>query len=222
MLMINARQNKWLFCLGISACALVLWSMPDALADYRYDRAAILSGEWWRIVTGHMVHLNTMHLTLNLVGLLLICELLWRDLPLAHACGLLLFSVIGASALLWTWHPGLDWYAGLSGALHGLWAGISASGWWSTRSNDAVTSAQAGPTKKTVLQRVLSSLRNSYIWALVLLALKLAMEFRYGPSLYTETVIEGSVISAAHLYGALAGFAYVLTWCWIDRLKLGK
>jgi rhomboid family GlyGly-CTERM serine protease len=222
MQMIDARRNKWLFCLGISACALVLWSLPDALADYRYDRAAILSGEWWRIITGHMVHLNTMHLMLNLLGLLLICELLWRDLPLAHAFGLLFFSVTGTSALLWCLHPRLDWYAGLSGALHGLWAGISVSGWYSTRRHDEVVSVPAGLTKKRALRRGLPSLRNFFIWALMLLALKLAMEFHYGPSLNTETVIEGSVICAAHLYGALAGFAYVLMWRCIDRLRLGN
>ena len=56
----NDWQDKWLVCLGVSVCALALMVWPDALADFRYDRAALLAGQWWRIVTGHLVHLNVL------------------------------------------------------------------------------------------------------------------------------------------------------------------
>ena len=67
----NDWQDKWLVCLGVSVCALALMVWPDALADFRYDRAALLAGQWWRIVTGHLVHLNAAHLAFNLFGLFL-------------------------------------------------------------------------------------------------------------------------------------------------------
>lgn len=220
--MIDARQNKWLFCLGVSACVLVLWGLPDALADYRYDRAAILSGEWWRIVSGHLVHLNTMHLALNLLGLLLICELLWRDLPLKHAFGLLFFSVVGTSALFWWLHPELAWYAGLSGMLHGLWAGCALSGWWSMQIRGGGAPAGSAPIKARAVQMLPASSRYFFIWALALLALKLALESVYGPSSHTERMIEGPVISIAHLYGALTGIVYVSIWRCTRRLHPGK
>ena len=49
----------------------------------QYDRAALATGEWWRLVTGHLVHLGWDHLALNVAGLI---GLWWlygrhRDLP---------------------------------------------------------------------------------------------------------------------------------------------
>ena len=56
------------------------------------------SHEIWRIATAHLVHLGGPHLLLDLLGLILICELLWGDLPLRHGIGLLCFSAVAVSA----------------------------------------------------------------------------------------------------------------------------
>ncbi|OGT00537.1 MAG: hypothetical protein A3F73_06965 [Gallionellales bacterium RIFCSPLOWO2_12_FULL_59_22] len=45
------------------------------------------------------------------------------EMPLRHGIGLLGFSGAAVSACLWWLQPELAWYAGLSGALHGLWIG---------------------------------------------------------------------------------------------------
>ena len=76
------------------------------------------------------MHLNLRHLLLNLLGLILICELLWDDLVLLEVLALLLVSGLGVSLLLWLNQPQLIWYAGLSGVLHGLWAGCAGAGLW--------------------------------------------------------------------------------------------
>ena len=34
----------------------------------QYDRAALAAGEWWRLVTAHLVHLGWDHLALNVAG----------------------------------------------------------------------------------------------------------------------------------------------------------
>lgn len=213
----DAQRNKWLFCLGVSFCALVLMVAPDALIDFRYERAALLSGEWWRFFTGHLVHLNFTHLALNLFGLFLVCELLWHGLPWAHGCALLFFSALGTSALFWWLHPELAWYAGLSGVLHGLWAGCALSGLWPAHICGGAAPVESALKKKRSVQMFPASSRYFFIWALMLLALKLGLEAVNGPSPHTEQMIGGTVVSIAHLYGALSGITYISIWRCISR-----
>lgn len=210
--MLDARYDKWLFCAGVSFCALGLMAYPNALLDLRYDRAALLSGQWWRGLTGHLVHLNFAHVLLNLAGLILICELLWHRLPWLHGSALLLFSAAGTSFLLWWLHPELAWYAGLSGALHGLWAGCALSGWWGMQSGDRAAIEGSIATVERVIQFRRLSSSYFFMGALILLALKLGAEAWFGPPSTTGKMIEGQVIPVAHVYGALAGMAYVLIW----------
>ncbi|MGZ3157982.1 MAG: rhombosortase [Burkholderiaceae bacterium] len=178
---------------------------PDGLSIFRYDRAAILSGQAWRIITGHLVHLNTPHLVLNLLGLFLLSELLWGGLPALHALGLLVAASVGISVLLWLLHPELMRYAGLSGVLHGLWAAAALAG-LSSNLPRTVRSAAEPFTLNGSTHRYVS------IAGLLLLIVKLGLEWRGGASIRTEQLIGAPVITSAHLYGALIGVAYVLIW----------
>src|ERR1700745_2647345 len=45
----------------------------------RYDRDAIIDGQWWRLLTAHVVHLDLEHATLNGLGLALLWALFARD-----------------------------------------------------------------------------------------------------------------------------------------------
>lgn len=195
---------------------------PHALTHFRYDRAALSSGEWWRMATGHLVHLNMPHLLFNLLGLFLICELLWRDLPWSHGLGLLLSAAIGTSALLFWLHPELAWYAGLSGALHGLWAGCALAGLWFRRAR--VDLPDAAPATRGSRWHERHGLASRYIFiaAMVLLLVKLGIEFHYGPSLRTVQRIGGPVVIAAHLYGVLTGICYVLIWRCVRLIRFEK
>jgi rhomboid family GlyGly-CTERM serine protease len=208
----NVRQSKWLFCLGVSLVALTAMLWPHALSDLRYERSAVQAGQWWRLFTGHVVHLNAAHLLLNLGALVLVCELLWRGLPGIHGCGLLFFSAIGTSALLWWFQPELAWYAGLSGALHGLWAGCALAGWWYVPTGEPASHAGSASANAGTPQGFRWHPRYFFCSALMLLAVKLALEMRYGASPSAERMIGASIISVAHLYGAAAGTAYVFFW----------
>ncbi|MGH8185822.1 MAG: rhombosortase [Steroidobacteraceae bacterium] len=95
----------------------------------RYERAAVLRGEYWRLLTGHLVHGTTQHLVLNALGLGVIAALFPREFSLRGwlVVAVLSMAVIDLGFVLW--EPQLEWYVGLSGVLHGLLA-AGAIAWW--------------------------------------------------------------------------------------------
>lgn len=216
------RQSAWLLCLGVSFCTLALTYLPQGLLHFRYDRAGLASGEVWRLVTGHLVHLNTPHLLFNLLGLWLLCELLWHELPLPHGLGLLVSAALGISALLWWRHPELLWYAGLSGALHGLWAGCALAGVWPPPRSQPGRPVLPTPASRSRCGLRWPPARCIALAGLVLLMAKLAIEYRYGASQQVMQAIGSPVVTIAHLYGALAGAAYVSIWRGWTLLRFRK
>ncbi|WP_394002163.1 rhombosortase [Luteimonas sp. WGS1318] len=85
------------------------------------DRDAVLGGELWRLWSGHWVHLDPRHAAINLVALVLMALIAARMRLLRPllVTSLLMLPLIAAGLLLAV--PDLQWYAGLSGLLHG-WA----------------------------------------------------------------------------------------------------
>jgi rhomboid family GlyGly-CTERM serine protease len=96
------------------ALALVVYAVPGAESALIYDRAAILDGEVWRLITGHWVHFSRSHLgcdaaVLAISGWLIEARRYRYFLPLcvlsAVAIGLALLAIL----------PDLAVYGGLSG-----------------------------------------------------------------------------------------------------------
>jgi rhomboid family GlyGly-CTERM serine protease len=88
--------------------------------DVLFLRESIQQGQLWRIWTGNLVHSNFYHLGLNLTGFWLfvfIFQALMKTMQLLISLTLLI-SGVGLS--LYFFNPQLYWYAGLSGALYGL------------------------------------------------------------------------------------------------------
>jgi rhomboid family GlyGly-CTERM serine protease len=208
------QQSKWLFCLGVSVCAIMLTYLPEGLSIFRYDRAGLIAGQGWRIFTGHVVHLNTVHLLLNLAGLVLLVELLWGELPIQQGIGLFLMATVTTSLLLWVLHPELIWYAGLSGVLHGLWSGCSLTGL--LRKHDAAAKSTS-PFKlgRFDQQQIISLI------GLSLLIAKLGMEWCHDSVMNTQQLIGAPVVTESHFYGALSGIVYVLIWRLASLLSSG-
>jgi rhomboid family GlyGly-CTERM serine protease len=165
--------------IGASCLALALGG-EAARSWASYDRAAVESGQAWRLLTAHLVHLGWGHLWPNLLALLLIGGLLEEFLkPLEW----LVASVVTAVAIslgLYVLDPGTQWYVGLSGVLHGLVA-CGAATMLAARQIRLGGALAAG------------------------LALKLVWEQAYGPVPLTAASVGGAVVVAAHLYGAVAG-----------------
>ncbi|MEO8064960.1 MAG: rhombosortase [Pseudomonadota bacterium] len=107
----------------LAVCALLALpvlggeAVRDALS---FDRAAIGAGQWWRLLTGHFVHLDAEHALLNGLGVVLMWALFARDYSPLRWAAIYLFAALTISAGLWFRNPELEWYVGASGALHGV------------------------------------------------------------------------------------------------------
>ncbi|MGI9235331.1 MAG: rhombosortase [Woeseiaceae bacterium] len=176
----TAGINGWWFPMLVILLALVLvLGGESARLGLRFDRTGILSGELWRLVTGHFVHLGAPHFALNAAGLALVWYLVgtaynWRNWLLVAAV-----SLVTMDLGLWIVNPTLDWYVGLSGLLHAFLA--------------------AG------LVRRMSKTDTETLVLTALLLGKLAWEQLSGPLPGSEGTAGGSVVVDAHLFGALGG-----------------
>jgi rhomboid family GlyGly-CTERM serine protease len=86
----------------------------------RYDRGAVLQGQWWRLFTANLVHSNGWHFLLNLSSVW-VQAILFRDLTNARTWTTV--SVLCAFGNLLGMHYfslNLNWYVGMSGALYGI------------------------------------------------------------------------------------------------------
>jgi rhomboid family GlyGly-CTERM serine protease len=176
----SARLQAWLLPIIVVAVSAALELGDDAAREwFRFDRNLIFGGQYWRLLTGHFVHLGLSHAALNATGLLLVWYLVGNRLSTLQW---LLVGVVSIAAIdlgFWLFEPHLSWYVGLSGLLHGiLAAGIVAS--WH---RDRLTA----------------------LLLAVLVAAKLAYEQIAGPLPGSEASSGGSVVVMAHLYGAIGG-----------------
>src|SRR6202165_1057915 len=126
----------------LGACALLL--LPTLAGEagrglLRYDRVALAAGQWWRLLTAHVVHLDIRHALLNDLGLALMWALFARDYSPRQWVPIVLGAMAAIDAGLWLCASPVLWYVGSSGALHGVaaggalarapWRGCSRSNW---------------------------------------------------------------------------------------------
>ena len=179
-------NTNWLTVAVVVALLTGLWlAGPEVTAALRYERGAVLDGEWWRLLTGHLVHADAAHLAWNLAGAALVWWLFGAEYGRAEWAAILFASAAAIDVAFLGAMPGLDWYVGLSGVLHGcMAAGLAA---WLARARDPLVLAVA-----------------------VLFAAKLGWEHWQGPLPFTAGTLALPVIVEAHSYGALGGLAAAL------------
>lgn len=177
--------QTWALPGGIAAlCVLV--AIVDGGDALRYERA-LVGAEPWRLVTAHVVHLGWMHLALNLAGLLAIWALLGAQLRPGAWLAVCLACALAVSGGLSIFDPDLEWYVGLSGVLHGMFA----------------AGAVAGMRRAPLFHGLL----------LAGVVAKVAFEQFAGTDVGYGDLLGGEVIVEAHLYGLLAGLALApLAW----------
>jgi rhomboid family GlyGly-CTERM serine protease len=171
----DGRSGAALAAILLLVAALAAGGEPWRLA-LQYQRAPIAAGEWWRLLTAHLVHLGARHALLDATGLVLLWVLYARALRPASWAGALAGALLGIDAGLWWLAPGVQWYVGLSGLLHGAWAAGALGAWPEGRTLSAVS--------------------------LAMLAVKLLAEQWLGAGVAGTGL---PVVVAAHLYGAVGG-----------------
>lgn len=159
----------------------------------RYDRTAIVAGEWWRLLTAHLVHLDFRHVVLDIVGLVLLWALFARDFSPMRWALVALTAAAAVDCGLWFRDPRIAWYVGASGVLHG-----------------ALAAGVFGRVRRGEVEG----------WLLAgLLAAKLAYEQMRGAMPFDGNM---PVVVDAHLYGALGGLAAAIVLDLIRRPRPGR
>jgi len=170
-----------IFISVILTCSVLAQLSLQSGADwFQYALSEITAGQWWRLITGNLIHLNWQHFAMNASALIVMLILLPDSLKLGELFSVFLLCSLGVTLALWAFHPSIYWYVGLSGALHGV----------------------------LVVLLLLDIVAHKNSWSVILCMLlmaKLAWEGLMGPLPGSEATAGGPVVVQAHFYGALSG-----------------
>lgn len=176
-------HQQHLLLLGIMAlCIWLQWF--DFTNNLRYDRELIIAGEWYRLISANFVHLNTVHLLMNILGLVI--ALLFFSDYLKSSQWIILIAIstlIVSLGLLWR-NSDILYYVGLSGILHAVFVTC------------AIIEVRRFPISGYLL--------------ISFLFIKLLWEQYSGPIPGSESIINGNVVVDSHLYGAMAGLFFIM------------
>lgn len=184
--------------LAVAAVALVL--MFSGVAEPLEYRRALLAREPWRLLTGHVVHLNWPHALINALALLIVARLFAPDLSARRQIAVLLTAAVTISAGLALLYPGIAWYRGLSGVVHALFF-AGAAVWL------------GGVRPWRVRTAWLPSALFFGGWV------KVALEQPTGDILPHAEWLGAAVVPQAHLIGAACGTALGLAFALADRRR---
>lgn len=171
--------------LSITVLQLILaFGTPELTPFLRYETIPILHGEWYRLLTGHFVHLGTNHTWMNNLAFGMIVILFRSTLNMPNLGISLIVIPLFISLLMLSGSPEVQWYVGLSAYLHGLLVYV------------------------VIMDKHLKHWQK--LAALAGLTGKISYELLYGASPLTTELINGPVLVISHLWGALSGLAFAL------------
>lgn len=159
----------------------VIFSSDIDMFNFQHD--AFEQGQWYRLVTHAFWHTNTNHFLLNISGILLLWALHGEYYNYHNVLGVIVFGILISGIMVWCFSPNINHYVGLSATLHGLFV-------W-------------GACYDIIKQR-----RSGWL-LLIGLFIKLIQEQLFEDTITAE-LINASVATMAHVYGALAGACYFL------------
>ena len=176
----SIEKSALLAIIFVTVVIIIFGILGEVATNFlRYEHDLLRSGEWWRLFSGHFIHLSWAHISLNLAGFWLIAFLYGQKIKPIYLLTTILLIALGISIGLLIFNPEVDWYVGLSGVLHGL----IIIGALKNLSNE--------PWPSTF---VLMGISSKIIW-----------EQLYAEGSMMKHIIGGNVIYDAHFYGAIAG-----------------
>ena len=209
---VQLPPGRWLGCPAELVCFAALFVLitlglqmwPGASELLRFSRSSYTRGAVWQILTSQWVHLSNWHAAGNAFGFVAIvfASGFWIRWPLQMMA---LCGGYAGVALVLALDPACSYYAGASGALHGLLAGNAVAMVWAARplrrsETDHDPAAGVSPSRST---------RLVAIAVLAAVALKLWLQVASMP----EAPLGGwgfPVYHPAHIAGALGGMGLVL------------
>jgi rhomboid family GlyGly-CTERM serine protease len=118
------RRHILAWGLAFAVVCAAAQGLHTAGMPLQFQRSVWAQGAWWQLFTAQWVHLGWVHGLGNVLAFVILWAMLRprlsaHSLLLVHAGGL-----VGVAAVL-LWDAQCQYYAGASGALHGLWAGAA-------------------------------------------------------------------------------------------------
>lgn len=202
---VHGAAGRWIGCEPALLCmaaffvlltlGLQIW--PGASEWLRFDRSRFEAGALGQILTSQWVHLSGWHAVGNAVGfvVIVVASRFWIRWPLQM---LALCGGYAGVALVLVLDPDCRYYAGASGALHGLLAGNAVAMVWPEINQAPVAGASKSRAIRLVAMAVLAAM-----------AFKLWLQMGRMP----QAPLGGwgfPVYHPAHIAGALGGMGLVL------------
>ena len=178
--------------------SILLIFMQFIQNDVVFIRANIQQGEVWRLWSGNLVHSNFYHLGLNLTGFWLFIFIFKDSINSLQLFTTLALLITGVGLGLYYLMPQLQWYAGLSGALYGLFI-IGAL--YTLLEKDFITS----------------------ITILIAIPAKITWDYIYGTGQENADLIGVPVSIESHIFGISSAFIigiFIIAWHLYSRSRI--
>lgn len=178
------RSPDWRYVAAIIPLMILLQAIGPEHFRYQSDWSS--TGQAWRLVTAHWVHVGWLHLFLNGFGLVVCVILTTPRWTIARWLVNSITIAVGISIMLTLLNPEVIDYAGLSGVLYGLY----------------------------MLAALSLFPRDRLVAVLIIVAIvgKVFMEQFKIYDFNSGDIIGARVIVDAHLYGLLMAIAIALIW----------
>ncbi len=165
----------------VSLCLLI--QLTSGMEWASLDINQTKQGQVWRLVTGHLTHLDWEHYFLNMAAIILSLVVFHHDVKPSHWIGSFLFISVFSSICMTFGYSGYQRYVGFSDVIHG-WILLGAA-----------SIAHKEP-KLTLAIFVL-------FW-LKIVEENMDMHF------FTSFAVTGNVAHESHIYGAIGGILFSL------------
>lgn len=171
----------WVIAAVFTALLPLLQFFHEALL---YQRDHIAAGEVWRLLSGQLVHTNGWHVLLNIAGLWLLGLFQPQTHTYRYYWLQMMWLALSVAAGLWWLQAQLQWYAGFSGILYGMFF-ITGLAWLQQRAWLTAAVLLLGVCGKTVWDWQAGAAHSP-----------------------TAALIAAPVVYAAHLYGMAGGLLW--------------